>query len=228
MIKSFLPKLAELSGKAQKKIDHTSRYTVNTLAIETKALDRLLEKCNTVNTLTTENINGIYSLIADMNILLNAIIGSRLPIYQGNNDSYFSISSTMYHTVAYDKSVNEIAGTPDKVYFDEDDPRKFNIYIYTNDQVERFNKRQPEMNRYTISYVIPAMENDPVQWVTFPDLASTLNCYFPPARFKFSVTDNNTHKIYYKTQDLYDASKDKLSLSNFLHPTYKLIFLIPE
>lgn len=228
MIKSLLPKLAELLGKAQKKIDHTSRYTVNTLAKEATALDRLLEKCNTGNILSTENINGIYSLLADMNILLYAITGSRLPIYMENNDSYFSSRTYIYHTVAYAESLKDEDARPDKVYFDEDDPRKFNIYVYRKDQVERLNKRDPEMDKYSISYVIPALENDPVEWITFPDRASTLNCYFPPARFKFSIKDIDTKKIYNATQDLYDASKDRFSLSNFLHPTYKLIFLIPD
>jgi hypothetical protein len=86
------------------------------------------------------------------------------------------------------------------------------------------------MHIYTVSYVIPALEDDIDEWTTLPEPASTVHCYFAPARFKFSITDTRTGTVYTAMEDLFDAQKDpdeKWSLINLFNPTYRLIFLIP-
>ncbi len=88
------------------------------------------------------------------------------------------------------------------------------------------------MKLYTISYVIPALADDPIHWNSIPDMASTTSASFAPARFRFSIKDNRTNMVYYATADLFDAAKDpneKWTLMDLIspHPVYRLMFLIP-
>lgn len=228
LIKSLLPALADLNERAINKIKHTSRRTVNTLTMETRALNNVLSKCNNTSTLSGEDIGKIYSLITDMNILLAGITDRKLQIPSAWDHSYYHNKGFNYSLASYNISNN------DKDYkstLSDDDPRKFNIYIFRRSLVEN-GKQNPEMEMYEVSYAIPALASDTEGWEKIPALASTLHCYFPPARFKFTVTDTRSGQVYSATEDLYDAQKDpneKWTVMNLIdrHPTYRLIFLLP-
>ena len=227
-IKSILPALADLNKRAINKIKHTSKKTVNTLTKETKALNNVLSKCNNTSILSGENISQIYSLMEDMNILLSSITDRRLQIPQAWDHSWYHSKPFNYSLASFNLSSN------DKDYkrtLSDDDPRKFNIYIFRRGLVES-GRRVPEMKIYTVSYVIPALAEDKDAWEVIPEPASTVHCYFAPARFNFAITDNRSGQVYSATEDLYDAQKDpdeKWTIIDLFdrHPTYRLIFLIP-
>jgi hypothetical protein len=231
IIKDYLPALAELTSRATTKIKHTSKKTVSTLDKETAALNKLLSACNGEDTLSKETIYKVYSLMSDMNILLNLITGKKLEILPGSDNSFnnnYSFSYTSFSLKQNAENAEEDISEP--YFYDDDDPRKFNIYIFRKSLVETTGKRDPEMHIYTVSYVIPALEDDIDEWTTLPEPASTVHCYFAPARFKFSITDTRTGTVYTAMEDLFDAQKDpdeKWSLINLFNPTYRLIFLIP-
>ncbi|MEO8416978.1 MAG: hypothetical protein ABI472_25165 [Ginsengibacter sp.] len=227
-IKSLLPALADLNKRAINKIKHTSRITVNTLTIETNALNNVLSKCNISSSLSGENIGRIYSLVADMNILLSNITDRNLQLPR-EWDHSFNYETFKYTLASYEESPGNNNGYTS--ILSDDDPRKFNIYVFRRSLVASGIK-DPEMNLYRISYVVPALAVDPDGWDEIPEPASTVHCYFPPARFKFTITDTRSNEEFSATEDLYDAQKDpnqKWTILSLLdrHPTYRLIFLLP-
>ena len=228
-IKSMLPALADLNKRATTKIHRTSKTTVNILTKETNALNNILLECSNSSTLSSENINAIYSLMEDMNILLFGITDRKLQIPRAGDGSYYHKKQPDYYLASYNLSSNN-----EKEYkstLSDDDPRKFNIYIFRRSLVES-GRQDPEMKAYSVSYAIPALAGDKDEWTEIPEPASTVKCYFAPARFKFTITDLRTGDVYSTTEDLYDAQKDpdeKWTIMDLFnrHPTYRLIFLIP-
>ncbi|MEO6220194.1 MAG: hypothetical protein ABIO81_07185 [Ginsengibacter sp.] len=229
IVKNLLPALADLTRQATSRIKRISKKTVSTLTTETNALNKLLSEYNITSTLSRENIDRVYSLMADMNILLYGITGKKLKISQEGLNTYLNNRTFNYSLVSYNLSLNTINEYENS---SDDDPRKFNIYIYRRGLVENNGKRDPEMKVYTISYAIPALAGDIDEWTKLPERASTVHCYFAPARFKFTITDNRTGQVYDATEDLYDAQRDpdeKWTIIDLFdrHPTYRLIFLLP-
>ena len=228
-IKSLLPELTNLNKRAMDKIKHTSRKTVSTLTMETNALNKVLTKCNSTSTLSGEDIKQIYSLMADMNILLFGITDRKLRIPQSWDNSSFYNKAFNYSLASYNLSPDN--NEEYKSTLSDDDPRKFNIYIFRRSLVQSGNK-DPEMGTYDVSYAIPALAADADAWEHIPDPASTVHCYFAPARFKFTITDPRSNEVFSATEDLYDAQKDpdqKWTIMSLLdrHPTYRLVFLLP-
>lgn len=229
LIKSLLPALTDLNRRAMDKIKRTSRKTVSTLTMETNALNKVLTRCNNTSTLSGEDIKQIYSLMADMNILLSGITDRKLRIPQSWDNSFFYNEAFNYSLASYNPSPGN-----DEEYkriLSDDDPRKFNIYIFRRSLVESGSK-DPEMGTYDVSYVIPALADDVDAWEHIPDPASTVHCYFAPARFKFTITDPRSKEVFSATEDLYDAQKDpdqKWTIMSLIdrHPTYRLVFLLP-
>lgn len=228
-IKSRLPALADLNKRAINKIKRTSKATVNTLNKETNALNNILSKCNKTSEISGGDIGEIYSLMEDMNILLYSITDRKLQIPHASDDAWYHKKRSDYYLASYNlypDSEKEIKST-----LSDDDPRKFNIYVFRRGLVES-GGQTPEMKMYTVSYAIPALAGDPEGWDQIPEPASTVHCYFPPARFKFKIADTRSNEVYSATEDLYDAQRDpdeKWTIMNLLdrHPTYRLIFLIP-
>ncbi|MEO8861365.1 MAG: hypothetical protein ABI358_08070 [Ginsengibacter sp.] len=227
-LKTLLPALVDLNKKAIDKIRHTSRATVSTLTIETTALNNVLTNSTTTSTISGENVRQLYSLLVDINILLSGITDRKLQIPgqsdQGSNLQKVPFSFASYHA-------NILPPKAEKISSSDDDPRKFNIYIFRKSLAQN-GKQNPELKAYSISYAIPALADDQTQWSTIPEPASTVHCYFPPARFNFTITDINTNEVYSATEDLFDAQKDpneRWTILDLLdrHPTYRLIFLIP-
>ncbi|MEO6188412.1 MAG: hypothetical protein ABIO82_05705, partial [Ginsengibacter sp.] len=228
-IKSLLPELTDLNKRAIGKIRHTSRKTVSTLTMETNALNKVLAKCNHSSSLSGEDIRHIYSLMADMNILLSGITDKKLQMPPSWDNSFFYNNTFIYSFASYNPSPDN--NEEYESVLSDDDPRKFNIYVFRRSLVQSGNK-DPEMGTYDVSYVIPALADDVDAWEHIPDPASTVHSYFAPARFKFTITDPKTNKVFSATEDLYDAHKDpneKWTIMNLLdpHPTYRLIFLLP-
>ena len=228
-IKNLLPALSDLNKRAIRKIDHTSKKTVNTLTTETNALNNVLAKCNNTSTLSGEDIDEIHALIVDMNILLYSITDRKLQIPREWSIANYYNKPFNYSLASYNLTSNN--STDLKSTLSDDDPRKFNIYVFRRGLVEN-GKKDPEMKIYTVSYAIPALAADKDEWTVIPEPASTVHCYFAPARFNFKITDNGSGEEYSATEDLYDAQKDpneKWTLIDLFdrHPTYRLIFLIP-
>ncbi|MEP6584972.1 MAG: hypothetical protein ABJA90_11935 [Ginsengibacter sp.] len=229
-IKSKLPILADLNKRAVAKIKHTSKSTVETLAKETEALNTVVSKCNTTYEISGGDIAEIYSLMEDMNILLFSITGRKLSIPHISDDAWRSNKSSDYHLASY--NIDPDGRKEFESILSDDDPRKFNIYVFRRSLVEN-GQHNPEAGAYKVSYAIPALAVDSeIGWTEIPEPASPVKCYFPPARFKFTITDRKTEDVYSATEDLYDAQKDpdqKWTIMNLLdrHPTYRLIFLIP-
>ncbi|MDQ6843504.1 MAG: hypothetical protein M3Z92_03995 [Bacteroidota bacterium] len=225
-IKRFLPPLASLTGQVAENIRRTSQKTVGMLTKEVDALNKILQRATSGDHLSAIDVQKIYSLMADINILIYVINDKKLQMDTGlvRNRNF---NETIYLAASYSIRVKE----PDAASGD-DDPQKFNIYIFRKSILETTGNRNPEMDMYTISYVIPALEADPDEWSTIQKMASTTSESFAPARFKFSIKDNRTGKIYYAVSDLFNAAKDpneKWTLMDLFnpHPVYRLMFLIP-
>ncbi len=225
-IKKFLPGLANLTKQAAEKTKRTSQQTVATLTKEVDALNQILQETTETNHLADDDIPRIYSLMTDINILVYMINDKKLDIDPSLGKSLNPVEN-IYLAASYSIPAEEYATTSG-----DDDPRKFNIYVFRKSILETTGDRNPEMDMYTISYVIPAFANDSAQWWTIPKMASTTSKSFPPARFKFSIKDNRTGTTYEAITDLFNAAKDpddKWTLMDLFdpHPVYRLMFLIP-
>ncbi len=227
-LKTILPALVDLNKRAIDKIRHTSRATVSTLSIETTALNNVLANSTTTSTISGDNVRQLFSLLVNINILLSGITDRKLQIPHdsdlGSNLQKAPFSFASYHT-------STLLPKEEKISSSDDDPRKFNIYVFRK-SLAQSGKQNPELKTYSVSYAIPALADDKSEWNTIPEPASTIHCYFPPARFNFTITDINTNEVYSATEDLFDAQKDpneRWTILDLLdrHPTYRLIFLIP-
>jgi hypothetical protein len=225
-IKKFLPPLASLAKRAAENTRRSSQKTVSTLTKELNALNKILQVTTSADHLSNSDMQKIYSLMMDVNILVYIINDKKIQI-----DSLVARNGNFHENIYLAASYSIPAQQLPGVYSD-DDPQKVNIYVFRKSILETTGNRNPEMDMYTVSYVIPALENDPDEWVTIPKLASTTSESFAPARFKFSIKDNRTAHIYSATVDLFDAEKDpnqKWTLMNLIdpHPVYRIMFLIP-
>lgn len=225
-IKRYLPPLASLTKQAAGNTRRTSQKTVNTLTKEVDALNKILRQSTASNHLAKSDIQKIYSLMTDINIVTYLINDKKVQIDSLANTKRI-LPESIYLAASYSIPLKENA-----LAASDDDPQKFNIYIFRKSIMETTGDRNPEMKLYTVSYVIPALASDPDQWETIQDMASTTSASFAPARFRFSIKDNRTNMVYYATADLFDAAKDpneRWTLMDLInpHPVYKLMFLIP-
>ncbi|MEO6638016.1 MAG: hypothetical protein ABIN25_07050 [Ginsengibacter sp.] len=225
-IKRYLPPLANLAKRAAGNTGRTSQKTVSTLTKEMDALNRILGESTTSNHLSSGDMQKIYSLMTDINILIYLINDKKMQIDSLVADNK-NMHENIYLAASYTIPLQEYTLTSG-----DDDPQKFNIYIFRKSILENTGDRNPEMDLYTISYVIPALADDPTEWDSIPKLASTTSGSFAPARFKFSIKDNRTNMVYFATADLFNAAKDpneKWTLMDLInpHPVYRLMFLIP-
>ncbi len=225
-IKRYLPPLANLTKQAAENIRRSSQKTVGTLTKEVDALNKILKKTTASDHLSNDAKGKIYSLMADINILVYMIHDKKKQI-----DSLVSRNRNAPENI-YLAALYSIPAEEHTAVSGDDDPQKFNIYVFRKSILETTGERNPEMDMYTVSYVIPALESDPDEWVAIPKMASTTSESFAPARFKFSIKDNRTGKNYSTTVDLFDAEKDpnqKWTLLDLFnpHPVYRIMFLIP-
>ncbi len=225
-IKRYLPALANLTKQAAGNTRRTSQKTVNTLTKEVDALNKILRQTIASDRLSNIDMQKIYSLMTDINIVTYLINDKKVQIDSLVNTKRI-LPESIYLAASYSIPLKE-----DALASSDDDPQKFNIYIFRKSIMETTGDRNPEMKLYTISYVIPALADDPDQWETIQDMASTTSASFAPARFRFSIKDNRTNIVYYATADLFDAAKDpneRWTLMDLInpHPVYRLMFLIP-
>ncbi|MEO8109113.1 MAG: hypothetical protein ABI594_03730 [Ginsengibacter sp.] len=225
-IKKYLPPLANLAKRAAKNARRTSQKTVNMLTKEVDALNKILRQSSAADSLVNDDMQKIYSLMQDINTLVYLVNDKEMQI-----DSLAAINRNVRENIYLAASYTVPVEYPAAMSGD-DDPQKFNIYVFKKSILEATGERNPEMDLYTISYVIPALASDPDEWNTIPKMASTTSESFAPARFTFSIKDNRTGKSYEATADLFDAAKDpneKWTLMDLFnpHPVYRLMFLIP-
>lgn len=225
-IKRYLPPLANLAKRAAGNTRRTSQKTVNTLTKEVEALNKILRQASAGDHLANDDMQKIYSLMQDINILVYLVNDKEMQIdslVAGNSNVHESIYLAASYTIPAEDHAS-MSG--------DDDPQKFNIYVFRKSILEATGERNPEMDNYTVSYVIPALASDPAEWNTILKMASTTSESFAPARFTFSIKDNRTGKSYETTADLFNAAKDpdeKCTLMDLFnpHPVYRLMFLIP-
>ncbi len=222
-IRKYLPALAIYTSHAAQEVKRTSQKTVATINKEIEALNNLLEKSISSEQVSNSELAKIYSLMFDINILSYMI-----------NDKKLELDSSLAKTNTLNKSIYLAASysVEAETTTGDDDPKKFNIYIFRKSLLETTGDKNPEMDTYSVSYVIPALADDEAEWTTIPKPASTTSTSFPPARFKFLIKDNRTGISHSAIVDLYDAQKDpneKWTLMDLInpHPVYRLMFLIP-
>lgn len=222
-IRKYLPALAIYTSQAAQEVKRTSQKTVATINKEVETLNNLLEKSISSEQVSNSELAKIYSLMFDINILSYMINDKKLEL-----DSSLAVNNTenksIYLVASYSLKAEATSG--------DDDPKKFNIYIFRKSLLETTGDKNPEMDTYSVSYVIPALADDEAEWTTIPKPASTTSTSFPPARFKFAIKDTRTGISHSATVDLYDAQKDpdeKWTIWDLInpHPVYRLMFLIP-
>lgn len=144
-IKQYLPPLANLAKRAVKNTRHTSQKTVNMLTKEVDVLNKILSQASAADSLSNRDMQKIYSLMQDINILVYLVNDKEMQI-----DSLVTINrnvrESIYLAASYTVPVEGHA-----TISGDDDPQKFNIYVFRKSILEATGERNPEMDLYTIS-----------------------------------------------------------------------------
>ncbi len=224
-VKVVLPPLARNAKQASGKTRKKSGATVRTLNSAVNSLNKMLRSSIDSGGISVAQAQKIYNLMFDVNILVSSIDDEEIRM-DSSLVAQKNGTAKIFLAASY-----SLLPPSEKALAGDDDPSRFNIYIFRNSLLSA-GDRDPEMDMYTVSYAIPALADDPTAWQKIQKPASTTGASFPPARFTFSVKDNRTGKVYYSTEDLYNAQKDpdeKWTIMDWIdpHPVYRIMFLIP-